>query len=247
MNEKKYFGAGSFHFSLKNKEDKMSIGDYQKNIEECLSSKSDITNLKIEFGLKKTKKSTLNYNILLEDLINKKDKTFFPIPYLGQIIFDLKVPFEFQKSVWPGSYLLDAKIENFKVRIIYDGILPIAFVMPIRFSEKYLPHTTFMLVREYLKKIINLEENYLIEFVSLGNPLLSVECYLEPSKGVNNSPGWDFYYNKNKVPNEIIFGYSTTYFRNYEDNQDYLESVIDSLFKYKIGRASCRERVSLNV
>ncbi len=233
MNKKKYFEIGCFHFSLKNREENIDCNDYKKNIEQCLSSISNITNLKIEFGVKRSNKEvTLDYTALINDPITRKDNTFFPIPYFGQIIFDLKVPFEFQISIWPILHLINEKIENFRVRIIYDGILPIAFIMPLDFSDKYHLHSIVMVVREYLKTLINSKDNCLIEFVILGPSPLHVNCYLEPSEGINNSPGWEFYDNQDKVPNEIIFDYSTTYFNNYEDNQDYLESVSDSIFRY---------------
>ena len=148
------------------------------DIRSALEGLDSVTNLEIEGN-----EDTLTEIWGLND--DTEDQTFFPIFATLVIRFDLLVPLRAHEK-YLGSIRMEADVETFHVRIVYEGSMPVAYVhytVPAGEDEvgNFSPAMAVVVVRKFLEE--KLRNHPVVRFQLLGPSPCHVDVFVDTTTG----------------------------------------------------------------
>ena len=177
----KAVGIGCFWFAAKGGEpddyDTFSPAEHLKSVELALEGVDSISNLTVH-------RRGEDYYVSGDSFSEgDEEENFFPIIDRVTIQFDIFLPERVQEKHALGRFR-DKGIENFHVKIVYNGGLPVTFIYyDVSGSESechlYSPSTAVIFVREYLTE--KLTNHAQIEFEFLGPSPFHADCFVVQS------------------------------------------------------------------
>jgi hypothetical protein len=159
------FGVGCFHFGLMQTRppERLTVREYVNLVADALNAVQTINNVAVgvlEGGER-------SFSLLDEPPKGVEWGDAHPFPHFFRASFNLYIPRRIQKEFAQITSVPDNGAENFLLYIAHSYASPIAFVVPQDANGTEHPSESIPVVREYLRKQINVD-GAKIRFESLG-------------------------------------------------------------------------------